>query len=66
MLRTDDDEELAAIAMRDWNLDEAHARALARTSLPEGYAAIGRTAMARAWVARSNMISGPYYDQSLL
>jgi CRISPR-associated endonuclease Csn1 len=42
-----DDAALAEIAQRDWALAEPNARMVARVSLPEGHAAIGRTAMAK-------------------
>lgn len=45
ILAIDDDAVLTEIAQRDWALDELNARAVARVSLPEGHASIGRTAM---------------------
>lgn len=47
ILATDDEETLAGIARRDWGLAEPNARAVARVNLPEGYAAIGRTAVSK-------------------
>jgi len=47
ILSTDDDEELTRIAHDQWRLAEENARAVARVALPEGYASIGRGAMAK-------------------
>jgi CRISPR-associated endonuclease Csn1 len=47
ILVTDDDEKLAEIARDEWGLADDNARAVARGALPEGHAAIGRTAMGK-------------------
>jgi len=47
ILAADDEEELAAIARRDWRLDDDHARAVARVGLPHGYCRLGRKALSR-------------------
>jgi len=45
ILAEEDEEALARIAHEDWGLDPEAAQAVARVSLPEGYASIGRRAM---------------------
>lgn len=47
ILTTDDEEKLARIAHEDWRLAESNAQAVARVAPPDGYANIGRTAMAK-------------------
>jgi CRISPR-associated endonuclease Csn1 len=47
ILAMDDDAALAKIAHEQWGLSEESARAVARVGLPNGHAAIGKTAMGK-------------------
>lgn len=59
-----DDDKVVAIAMRDWGLDEAHAREVAECPLPSGYGRVGRTALAKLLPhMRANVVR---YDQAAI
>lgn len=61
ILAADDDEALFAVARQQWGLDELAARSVSRLTLPEGYAFVGRKALARIVpILRDQGIS--YYD----
>ncbi len=61
ILAAEDEDALFAIARNEWDLDELAARSVSRLSLPDGYAFVGRKALAKIVpILRDQGLS--YYD----